>query len=431
MFDGIFGGGGGAGSADITNPVSQGQIDTAYGQTQTGLQQQQQLLQALQAQNGVANQGSVFGQQQNLANALTQQAAGQGPNPAQAALNQNTGNNIASQAALMAGQRGAGANAGLIARQAGLQGAGIQQQAVGQGATLQAQQQIAAQQALQQQQQNMAGVAQNQIGNQQAAATGFNNAAANQQNNLLTATGKYNDSAVKNQAQANQNQGALLGGLSGLGSMASDLWSGISDVAGGAGDLVSGFGEAAGGLAGADELGGAASSLGADAVGGGSGASALDLAGAATAAAYDGGQVSNHMDHMKMIYHPYMMAKPQPKMAKGGKVPVMVSPGEKYLAPNEAKQVAKGQKNPMSSGKTFQGKAQVKGDSPKNDTVKTELQTGGVVIPRSIMESPNAAQAAHDFVAKHLREKQGDSGSNEHEDFHEALKKAIGSRGKR
>lgn len=86
--------------------------------------------------NVLAGQQGTAAQYQNIAN-------GTGPNPAQAALNQSTGQNVANQAALMAGQRGAGANVGLLARQAAQQGAATQQQAVGQGATLQANQQIA------------------------------------------------------------------------------------------------------------------------------------------------------------------------------------------------------------------------------------------------------------------------------------------------
>ncbi len=106
------------------------------------------------AASGLQN---VLGQQQATAGQLQGIANGTGPNPAQAALNNATGQNIASQAALMAGQRGAGANVGLMARQAAQQGAGIQQQAVGQGAEMQAQQQLAALGQLSGQQQAMAG----------------------------------------------------------------------------------------------------------------------------------------------------------------------------------------------------------------------------------------------------------------------------------
>lgn len=123
----------------------------------------------------LASQQGLAAQQQATANQYQNIANGTGPNPAQAALNQSTGQNIASQAALMAGQRGAGANVGLMARQAAQQGASTQQQAVGQAATMQAQQQLAGLSGLQAQQQaigqtnsNVSNIAAQQIAQQQA-----------------------------------------------------------------------------------------------------------------------------------------------------------------------------------------------------------------------------------------------------------------------
>lgn len=112
------------------SPVTQGQVQGSVNDT-TGL------IGALQAQNGIQNQSQVYNQLQGIAN-------GTGPNPAQAQLAQATGANVANQSALMAGQRGAGANAGLLARQAAQQGAATQQQAAGQAATMQAQQSLGA-----------------------------------------------------------------------------------------------------------------------------------------------------------------------------------------------------------------------------------------------------------------------------------------------
>ena len=142
--------------ANITNPTNPGQINNAYSGNQTALAQQQALLQALQAQGGLGNQSQVYNQLQGVVN-------GTGPNPAQAQLAQATGTNVANQAALMAGQRGAGSNVGLIARQAGQQGAATQQNAVGQAATLQANQSLNAL--------NSAGsIANTQVANQIGAA---------------------------------------------------------------------------------------------------------------------------------------------------------------------------------------------------------------------------------------------------------------------
>lgn len=89
-------------------------------------------------------------------------------------------------------------------------------------------------------------------------------------------------------------------------------------------------------------------------------------------------------------------------MAKGGQVPAMLSPGERYLPPAQAKAVAKGKESPMKAGKEVPGKAKVKGDSLKNDIIPATLEEGGIVIPRSVMQSKDAAKKAAAFVAAHL-----------------------------
>ena len=172
------------------------------------------------SQQALAGYGSAQGiqaQQQGLANQLQAETQGGGPNPAQAALAQNTGTNVANQAALMAGQRGAGANAGLIARQAAQQGASTQQQAVGQAANLQAQQQLAAQQELQQQQATMGG---QNIQEQGVNASLFGTAAGaqNAQNNTAVqnygmAQGINANVAQNNANNANAMTGKILGGI--------------------------------------------------------------------------------------------------------------------------------------------------------------------------------------------------------------------------
>jgi len=164
---GLAGGSGGGDIRGVNLTSQQGDPWSvqAHQQSIDALQQQQKFLQALQAQGGIANQSAVFQQQQALAGQLQQNALGQGPNPAQAMLANQTGQNVNQQAALMGSQRGTSQNAGLLARQAAQQGAGIQQQGVGQAAALQAQQQLAAQQQLGQQQAQMAGLAGNQVAN--------------------------------------------------------------------------------------------------------------------------------------------------------------------------------------------------------------------------------------------------------------------------
>lgn len=178
-------------------------------------QSMQNLLSAMGGVNGVQNQQNVFNQAQGLADQLGAQARGEGPNPAQAALNQATGQNTANQAALMASQRGSNANPALLARQAAQQGAANQQQAAGQSATLQAQQQIAAQQALANQQQLMGGLAQQQIANQQGQQQALGNFGLNQTNQLQGQQNAFNqqlaDRARLGQGATNAYAGSALG----------------------------------------------------------------------------------------------------------------------------------------------------------------------------------------------------------------------------
>jgi hypothetical protein len=123
---------------------------------------------------------------------LQQQANGQGPSVSNQLLQNATAQNVAQQAALQAGQRGAASNVGLMARQIGQQGAGIQQQAVGQAAANRLQEQIAARQQIGgllgtegQLANQMYGINQgtltsnNQLGGQIAAQNAQNNAGLN------------------------------------------------------------------------------------------------------------------------------------------------------------------------------------------------------------------------------------------------------------
>ncbi len=90
-------------SAHIDAPSSSQQAVQSYDQAQSGIAQQQAFLNALQPGGLQAAQS-----QQNLLSQLGDQSQGLGPNPAMAQLNQSTGQNVANQAALMAGQRGSG-----------------------------------------------------------------------------------------------------------------------------------------------------------------------------------------------------------------------------------------------------------------------------------------------------------------------------------
>jgi hypothetical protein len=345
MTGGLFGSGTtGAGTA-IMNPSTQAQADQTYGNTQQGLQQQQAFLQAVNGQNGVGNQANVFAQQQQLANQLNAQAAGTGPNPAMAQLNRATAANTANQAALMAGQRGASQNAGLLARNASMVGAQNQQSAAGQAATMGAQQQIAAQQQLGAQQASMAGLAQNQIGNQQQAIGGYNQAALQGQSNVLGGINGQNTVNQRQNEAANKNASGVFGNIAGaLGPIGNMAFGGGGAMAGyaGTGAMAGGGGLMAGGAG--DALAGAAPLL---------------------LAASKGALVGS--------------TKPSGPSSK-------------------AAQFLHAPKQMMQGGGTVPGKAAVAGDSPKNDTVPAMLSAGEAVIPRHVMSAKNPGDAAKKFV---------------------------------
>lgn len=460
-----------ANSANILNPTTVDQANTAYTGNQAALTQQQNFVNALQAQNGVQNQSNVYSALQGVAN-------GTGPNPAQAQLSQATGANVANQAALMAGQRGSNANAGLIARQAAQQGATTQQNAAGQAASLQAQQSLNALSA----QGNVAG---QQVTNQAAATTGLTGSQQAEQSNLLNSIAQQNNANVGMQSNVNSSnagvsqvaagqQGALIGNLMSGASAAVGLAEGGSvpraryadptgvvsqsdvpqnpislpqissapqpfnmtppiivpqtQVAGPRSNAAKFFngqsltssnspqpqGMAAAGQSMGQALGSGLSSLG---------------SGVASLFNSDGGN-SGYQDPSEATLQKYAnadVALDQPgsgaeqdtdlpanngdiqdnMAAQGGKVPALVSPGEKYLAPSAVKKVEKGA-NPMAVGETIPGKAKVKGakNSYANDTVPKTLEEGGIVLPRSVTQAKHPHWEAHKFVSA-LMAKQG------------------------
>lgn len=146
-------------SADITNPAgtsanAQQQIAGAQGTSAGLLGQQGALAGQFQQQMGQRDprldalaQMMATGQRDPRTDALigqlSQQAAGQGPNPAQQQFQQNINQAVQQQAGGVASMRGT--NPALAARMAAQGGAGMMQGAAGQAATLQAQQQLSAQ----------------------------------------------------------------------------------------------------------------------------------------------------------------------------------------------------------------------------------------------------------------------------------------------
>lgn len=427
-------------SANIQGGTNSAQLNNAYAGAQGGLQQQQNLADQVQpgVNQGVNTQAALTGQLQGVIN-------GTGPNAAQAALNQNTSTNVANQAALMAGERGASANAGLLARQAAQQGAATQQQAVGQAATQQAQQQIAAQEQL-------ANLAQTQVGQGAQAVQGVNNAQQNEQNILQGANTAENNANVAMQSNINNvNAGISTANQQQAGNIVNGITSAVSSVlpfakggevghmcagahctdrqhsmhmmasggplqvnsagaAGGAGqwlqsslntsgpqidnapvakaDIGNPFSKMEAGSGDDDEEEEKAAPLPGtdmtDTTFSNKGATDIaPLVQTAAMFAYRGGNISKgpHASHVANY------------LASGGEVEAMVSAGERYLDPDDVKRVVENGENPLKLGKKFEGKAKVKGDSLKNDTIKATLQEGGVVLPRHIMNKKNRDHA--------------------------------------
>lgn len=377
-------------SAPLLATTNAAQLNTAYDTSQNALKQQQDMVNALSAQHGIQNQSQVYNQLQNVAQGKTANLAG-------AQLAQSTGQNVASQAALAAGQRGASQNVGMIARGAANQGANIQQQAAGQGAILQAQQQ---QQALGQ----LSGLSTQQVGQQQGAVSTLNQAAQSEQQNLLNAAASMNSANVENTSNMNNI------GLAQAQSVEKNQQQMATFGAQAAGQLLQSIGGGGVGMAQGGEVGDS-KPMYAD---GGS----TDSSGPASSfGKFIGGQSSQ----------PQMTATPPPPaaapsddsgggggpnpamlammLAHGGKVPAMVSPGERYLPPNEVKKVAEGKKAPIKAGQKIPGQAKVKGNSYANDTVPKDLESGGIVLPRSVTQAKDAPEKAKAFVAAILAKK--------------------------
>lgn len=326
--------------------------------------QQQQFAPAIAQASGQFNQN--FSNQNDLGQALLRQTQGYGPNPAQNQLNQATGVNTANTAALLAGQRGAASNPALAARSAALSGAQNQQQAAGQAATMGAQQQIAATGQLQ----NLYGMQ----GQEALGMTGQLQQAQAAQNNAINSASGINAGMANTNAKNSSN---TIGGIAqGLGSVTGLL--------------------AEGGQVNPNPKIGAV----------------------ATQDRFPRNLMPDHIKHVSVIYHEH---ENSPKYSKGGEVPIVVSPGEKIISPGDAVQVAKNQINPMEVGGMVPGKAEVKGDSYKNDTVPKKVPVHSVVIPRTVAQSKDP-EKERDFVAKEL------SKHGKQDDFKAAISRGAKNR---
>lgn len=373
---GFLGIGEGAGGTDfaapampnLIQPVTQDQVSGAYTGVQGGLKAQQDLLAALQAQHGIQNQSDVYGQLQNV-------AAGKGPNPAQAMLNQQTGQNVANQASLMAGQRGAASNVGLMARQAAQQGARTQQNAIGQGATLQAEQSLGAL--------GQAGnMATTQAGQQIGATQGLTGAQLQEQQNLLGALGGYNSNLTGAQGSINSaNAGMAQSQMQGQQGLIGGIFNGIGGALGlaGGGDVSQNkqplFNMGSGPQSGIGQhlfnMGDSNNSMQ-------SGSSNM-FGGLINLLKGSGGDGGSTPSMNAPLSGPNMMTLP---LAKGG--------SSDYRAGGKVQAKGKGEK------------AKVSGDSYANDKIKAVLSEHEIVLPRSITMAPNAPEMAAKFVAQEI-----------------------------
>jgi hypothetical protein len=335
----------------------------------------------------------VYAQQQDLAKQLLAQSQGQGP--AQQLIAQQGANNQAQQAATMASVRGASANPAAIARQAAIQGMQGQQQVLNAqaGAQLQSQNALAGQY----------GTMANEGLQGQSIAQG-----------AIAAANNVNAGVAGQNAQGNRGLlGGIVGGVAGaLGlahggtvpKMASGGMMGIQQYGGGAGipdysglqpgqqdpfssALASGMKAGKGARNLWSQDGSATPSMPTlqdPALGSSAVPSVPDpTLGASTSLTADPSLAS---DPTLNPMNPTSQAIPTLQMpsgyACGGKIPF----------------------NQMLAGGRVGGKAKVAGDSEENDTEPTLLSPGEAVIPRSIMQSPNAAKKAAEFIA-HLKAK--------------------------
>jgi len=436
LFNGSRGMGWNASGTDIQQPATMGQANTAYDQTQQGLANQNAFLQALQGQNALQNQTKLTGTLQDM-------VQGGGPNPALSQFYRTQGKNLEGTSAAIASAPGARANPAAAARTIASLSADANMKAATDAATLKQQQQLGAIGAL-------GGQLNNQVTNLGGATNAYSTAAQNSQMNINNAINAANQNRVAMQGNINntnatianttaQGQQQLVGGLfGGVGSALQMLAATGGKVkrdqignnprmlAEGAdpmnaptfnkqetsqpdSNFMSGFAD---GMRGGAEAG--PIEKGMTNLGKGIG-SVIRGKPAPKAAPMAGSKMS---DYTNLPEYGNRMADYQalpnsPAMAKGGKVPAMVSPGEKYLSPHQAQSVLQGKENPL-NGKTFHGgKAKVKGDSYENDTIPVTLEEGGCVIPRSVLQSDQPMKNAIKFVHEHMR-KMAKGGKVEH-----------------
>lgn len=200
-----------AGDAESAqNPTSQTQIDNSYHDANSSMLDQQRLLAALQAQNGITNQSQTYNQMQGI-------ATGQGPNPAQDQYQQNVQNLAKQQAGAISSTKGI--SPALQARLIAQQGSGAMQNAAGQGQANLATQQLgaltAAGQMANTQASNYVGQTNANVGAQQGEQQNLLGAQAAYNNMKAGILSNVNTTNSATQIQNSKAQQGIFGGLLG------------------------------------------------------------------------------------------------------------------------------------------------------------------------------------------------------------------------
>lgn len=380
-------------------------------------QAQQLALQQAQAQ--AAGTTGAQQQQNSLMAQLASQAKGGGPNLANQQLQQATQQNTAQQAGAIASQKGI--NPAQAARQINVGTAAADQGAARQASINRMQQQLAAQQGLG----ALSGQVRGQdLASQQAAQGLYGTSGQLQQGqNQLGLQNAGLNAQLQNQVNianlgansAAQQQGTqLLGGLLGAGA------SGAASLIPGKGTTPTGAGNDNPGVA--AWTGGEIQRLGSGGIVWNDPrfAPTPDPTSDQTPPSKPSGiaaMVGNAGRALTQGTSPDVMQFYHP-LAHGGQVPVVLSPGEKVLSPEQARsprapmiaaKVAadKHDREPLQHGGRVPGKAAMPGDNPKNDTYRTSLRKGSMVLPRTVADDPSRAVSFMEAQALKRHAKRG------------------------
>lgn len=315
---------------------------------------------------GLDNYDQTYRGQQTLASQLQALANGQGPNPVASMLQAAQGQNAAQAAGTFANNRSL--SPAMAARISSMLQANTGQQAANQAATLQAQQQIQAQQ-------NLSGLY-DKMGSQALGLYGTAEQAQSGQNQSINEANRVNAGIAAGNQQASE---GIIGGLMG---------------------------------------GGGAALQG----GGKSGASGASGAGAGAAAAYGGlidryaagGVVTPPQPGNPQSFAGKFLSGMGQSMNTQGQNPL--TSGLTSLGSGIGSQINKrrdlpgkfssgGMPHNLKSGGGVPGKATVRGDSYSNDTIPAVLSPKEIVIPRSVTMGKNPGTNSKKFVEAVLAHK--------------------------